>query len=68
MRCTWQGRVGNFHRHLGDAEHAEIVIGHGTYCTRVSNRSVKASNDRPIGRLGCVGEAIDPAVRNNVRY
>jgi hypothetical protein len=33
----WRRRVGNFHRHLGDAEYAEIVIGHRTYRVRVSD-------------------------------
>jgi hypothetical protein len=27
----WQGRDGFFHRHVGDGEHAEIIIGSRTY-------------------------------------
>ena len=46
MRCTWLGRVGNFHRHLGDAEHAELVIGHRTYRVRVSDSVSCSPQDR----------------------
>jgi hypothetical protein len=31
----WRGRIGNFHRHLGDGEHAEIIIVERTYRVRV---------------------------------
>lgn len=31
----WRGRIGKFHRHLDDGEHAEIFISDRTYRVRV---------------------------------
>jgi hypothetical protein len=33
----WRGRIGNFHLHLDDDEHAEIVIVDRTYRVRVGD-------------------------------
>ena len=30
-KVHWRGRIGNFHRDLGDGEHAEIIIADRTY-------------------------------------
>jgi len=34
-RVRWRDRIGVFHRHLGDDEHAEILIAERTYRVRV---------------------------------
>jgi hypothetical protein len=36
-KVRWRDRVGNFHRDLGDGEHAEIVIADRTYRVRVGD-------------------------------
>jgi hypothetical protein len=33
----WEGREGVFHRDVGDAEHAEVVIGSRTYRVRLKD-------------------------------
>ena len=33
----WRERTGKFHRHVGDGEHAEIVIADRTYRVRVAD-------------------------------